>query len=413
MIPRIQGGGRADSLRKIDAFVSTLPPRVDMHSELGVDILLNVFSGFEPSGPYVAVGSDREYEALQLAQLHAALSEPSTQKGSWHTKMSRLDAALIDKPARLSNKRDSLHAVYGLHARSRKQSIRARRQGTQRVLLGTMGGSSKMDLKALAAAEVHTRLTELFDLSAGANNAVLDRHKCHVMSICIAKQMGNTVQRKSRFKASMAWTPEAVEDLLFAGDDTIDAQRFCDRFLLATEMVTASSTNRDHIALIDNIYTDVASEIEIAATTECPKPAPTNASTSSRSPRPHEPKRTVLPKGGPIKPIGIGRASPRKATHVIQEILAPTTSMTPRQPASRPVADKMHEERTTSQVLQERLDALQENRRSIFQANSKQAHGRLMSKVKPHPPSLDDDVDLQECKVMTFSFGKLKLGPTS
>ncbi|KDO27106.1 hypothetical protein SPRG_07817 [Saprolegnia parasitica CBS 223.65] len=411
MIPRIQGGGRADSLRKIDTFVSSLPPRVDMHTELGVDILLNVFSGFEVSGPYAPFPSDREYEALQLAQVHAALSEPS--KASWYTKMARLDAALIEKPAHLSNKRDSLHAVYGRGVRSRKQSVR--RQGTQRNLLTTMGGSSKMDLKALAAAEVQTRLTELFDLSAGASNAVLDRHKCHVMSICIAKQMGATSQRKSRTKASMAWTPEAVENLLFAGDDTIDARRFCDRFLQATETVTAFSTNHDHIAFIDTIYTDVASEIETASLLE-KTVVPLTA--SSPSPKHHEPKRAVLLlKGGPVKPRGIGKASPRKAAHVVQEILAPTTkaTMTARQPTSRPVADKLEDERPASLVLQDRLEALQENRRSIFQANAtKHAPVRLMSKVKPHPPTLDDDdVDLQECKVMTFSFGKLKLGHNS
>ncbi|OQR95171.1 hypothetical protein ACHHYP_00243 [Achlya hypogyna] len=421
MMPRIgDTKGRLDSLRKIDAFVDTLTstvqatargPRVDMHSELGVDILVNVFSGYEASAPFVRapLPSQREYEAMQLAQLRHAFAMQS-KKGSWNTQMQKLDAAIHDKQQGMNitgRKRDDLHAAYGLAPRSRKTSttINGGRRPTRKLVAGKTGSSLCMDMEILAASEVHTRLQELFDINTHSE-PLLDRSQGHIMTTCMAKHIAAT----SRPSKVSIWTPEAIEDMLFGGDDHVDAVQFRDRFLRVCEMVTQSTQNKDQIAFIDDVYIDVAAHVEeedalVAAAmhnhkatrTAAEKPTTEKVSLNTNALYKRPMKKSTVDntetsrprrRRNPDAPTG-----PRRTSNIVQEILSPAKGTT----ATATSDNKENDERTASQVLQDRLTALQENRKSILEAEKRPAR-RLMSKMRGSTTLGDDETDLQECK---------------
>ncbi|KAF0685922.1 Aste57867_22239 [Aphanomyces stellatus] len=266
----------SDALAKIDTFLDTLssvaqsPVRhpaaaavsaipttgndmgthVDMHHELGIDILVNVFSDFEGSDVTAySSATQREEEKKQLMLLRQSLARRTSKA-----------AAAADKPNTASSsspsKHDLLADCYGVKGPQKPTKGQTRRQLYARK---TSAAESTFNLGKLMEVETEHRLQELFSATC-AYNSVMNKKQVHALSICLVDhelRQDNTLEMDKMARIA------ATEQALLQKDETLTFAAFQQRMLKLNAGKRAAHT--EQVAWIDDVYQNILDSAVAAA----------------------------------------------------------------------------------------------------------------------------------------------------
>ncbi|RHY25888.1 hypothetical protein DYB25_009368 [Aphanomyces astaci] len=161
----------ATSLRKKHPATTTLDggaTHVDLHHDLGIDILVNVFSEFEASGVTAYSSATlRDDEKKQMWLLRQSLAQQLTT-----TKI----------PQASPSKRDLLKDRYGIsHATAINGAMTT---GLTRRTVFAKQPSSNFNLGMLMEVEMEHRLKELFSV-ASEFHTIMNKTQVHLLSACV------------------------------------------------------------------------------------------------------------------------------------------------------------------------------------------------------------------------------------
>ncbi|RHZ08560.1 hypothetical protein DYB31_006157 [Aphanomyces astaci] len=161
----------ATSLRKKHPATTTLDggaTHVDLHHDLGIDILVNVFSEFEASGVTAYSSATlRDDEKKQMWLLRQSLAQQLTT-----TKI----------PQASPSKRDLLKDRYGIsHATAINGAMTT---GQTRRTVFAKQPSSNFNLGMLMEVEMEHRLKELFSV-ASEFHTIMNKTQVHLLSACV------------------------------------------------------------------------------------------------------------------------------------------------------------------------------------------------------------------------------------
>ncbi|RQM18962.1 hypothetical protein B5M09_008439 [Aphanomyces astaci] len=161
----------ATSLKKKHPATTTLDggaTHVDLHHDLGIDILVNVFSEFEASGVTAYSSATlRDEEKKQMWLLRQSLAQQLTT-----TKI----------PQASPSKRDLLKDRYGIsHATAVNGAMPT---GQTRRTVFAKQSSSNFNLGMLMEVEMEHRLKELFSV-ASEFHTIMNKTQVHVLSACV------------------------------------------------------------------------------------------------------------------------------------------------------------------------------------------------------------------------------------
>ncbi|KAF0774295.1 hypothetical protein AaE_002005 [Aphanomyces astaci] len=161
----------ATSLKKKHPATTTLDggaTHVDLHHDLGIDILVNVFSEFEASGVTAYSSATlRDEEKKQMWLLRQSLAQQLTTTKT---------------PQASPSKRDLLKDRYGIsHATAVNGAMPT---GLTRRTVFAKQSSSNFNLGMLMEVEMEHRLKELFSV-ASEFHTIMNKTQVHLLSACV------------------------------------------------------------------------------------------------------------------------------------------------------------------------------------------------------------------------------------
>ncbi|ETV97562.1 hypothetical protein H310_09467 [Aphanomyces invadans] len=259
---------------------------VDMHHELGIDILVNVFSEFEASGMTgYSSKTQRDEEKKQLWLLRQSLAKQRAAPGA------------VQSPS----KHDLLKDRYGV---GKPLHGTVGSPPTRRALFSKQKQPSSFNLGVLMEVEMEHRLKELFAVASGYNTT-MNTDQVHKLSGCVVDtNQSLTVGGTPVEPAERAQRVRHAAHALLHKDGDLTFGSFKTRFVQLNPR--RSIVHTQQVAWVDSIYQAIVNPSSCRALA-------TNGSKSPQRPHERPPVQSIVPRAVPsTTTVPAAHSSPTK-----------------------------------------------------------------------------------------------------